>query len=69
MTRLAQAIATLEVALGHEDQNDLALVDVLLERTNVLEVVNVEEDGDLWQQQAELPLDGGALVLTCAPDV
>ena len=31
--------------------------------------VHVQEDYDTWQQQLELPLDDGALVLPRAPDV
>ena len=34
-----------------------------------LEVVDVEEDRDARQQQAELPLDRGVRVLARAPDV
>merc|ERR1719272_2405336 len=67
--RLAQAVAALEVALGDEDHDHRRLLDVLLEGADVLEVVDVEEDGDAGEQQAELPLEGGALVLPCAPDV
>ena len=31
--------------------------------------VHVEEDDDAWQQQLQLPLDDGTLVLPGAPDV
>ena len=31
--------------------------------------VHVQEDYDTWQQQLQLPLDDGALVLPRAPDV
>ena len=57
------------VALGDEDHDESSLLDVLLQRADVLQVVHVEEDGDAREQQAELPLDGGALVLPRAPDV
>ena len=57
------------VALGDEDHDESSLLDVLLQRADVLQVVNIEEDGDAREQQAELPLDGGALVLPRAPDV
>ena len=57
------------IALGDEDHDESSLLDVLLQRADVLQVVHVEEDGDAREQQAELPLDGGALVLPRAPDV
>mmetsp|Transcript_8680 Transcript_8680/g.20499 ORF Transcript_8680/g.20499 Transcript_8680/m.20499 type:complete len:440 (+) Transcript_8680:1107-2426(+) len=66
---LAQAVLGLEVALGDEDHDHRRLLDVLLEGADVLEVVDVEEDRRTRQQQAELPLDRGALVLAGAPDV
>lgn len=31
--------------------------------------VHVQEDHDTWQQQLQLPLDDGALVLPRAPDM
>ncbi len=31
--------------------------------------VHVQEDYDTWQEQLQLPLDDGALVLPCAPDM
>ena len=59
----------MEVALGDENHDEAGLLYVLLQRADVLQVVNIEEDGDAREQQAELPLDGGALVLPRAPDV
>eukprot|EP00964_Phaeocystis_antarctica_P085764 scaffold54234_cov60-Phaeocystis_antarctica.AAC.4 len=44
-------------------------LDVLLERVDRLEVVDVEENGGVGQQQAELSLDRGTLILPRAPDV
>ena len=45
-----------------------SLYDTGMRRTDVLKVVDVQEDLHANQQQAELPLDGGALVLSRAPD-
>ena len=56
------------VTLGDEHHDEGALLDVGLERANVLEVVDVKEDGDAGQKQAELPLDCRALVLCRAMD-
>ena len=61
--RLAPAVAAAEVALGDEDHDERRRVDVVLESVNRFEIVDVEEDGDGGQQQAELPLDRRALVL------
>eukprot|EP00964_Phaeocystis_antarctica_P031903 scaffold18046_cov63-Phaeocystis_antarctica.AAC.3 len=66
---LAQAVDRLEVALGDEDHHAGRRLDILLERIDRLEVVDVEEDGGVRQQHLELPLDGGALVLPRPPDV
>jgi hypothetical protein len=59
----------MKVALGDEDHDKAGLLDVILQRADVLQVVDVEEDGHAREQQAELPLDRGALVLPRAPDV
>ena len=45
------------------------LLDVLLELLDVVEIVDVEEDGAVGQQQREAPLDHRDLVLTRGPDV
>ena len=58
-----RTVRALKVALGDEDHDHRRPIHVLLELIDALEVVDVEEDGDPGQQQAELPLDGGALVL------
>ena len=58
-----RTVGALKVALGDEDHDHRRPIHVLLELIDALEVVDVEEDGDPGQQQAELPLDGGALVL------
>ena len=51
------------VALGDKDHDHLRLVDILLERADVFEVVDVEKHRDAVQQQAQLPLDCCALIL------
>ena len=58
-----RTVRALKVALGDEDHDHRRPIHVLFELIDALEVVDVEEDGDPGQQQAELPLDGGALVL------
>ena len=40
-----------------------------LKRSDVLQIVDVKENGDPWKEQAELSLNACALVLACAPDV
>jgi hypothetical protein len=40
-----------------------------LKRSDVLQIVDIEEDRDPWKEQAELSLNVGALVLAGAPDV
>ena len=58
-----RTVRALKVALGDEDHDHRRPIHVLLELVDALQVVDVEEDGDPGQQQAELALDGGALVL------
>ena len=58
-----RTVRALKVALGDEDHDHRRPIHVHFELIDALEVVDVEEDGDPGQQQAELPLDGGALVL------
>ena len=58
-----------EVALGGKDGDDRGHVNILFERTNVGEVVDIKKDLDARHEQAELALDDGALVLPSAPDV
>ena len=58
-----RTVGALKVALGDEDHDHRRPIHVHFELIDALEVVDVEEDGDPGQQQAELPLDGGALVL------
>ena len=40
-----------------------------LKLSDVLQIVDIEEDGDPRKEQAELSLNVCALVLACAPDV
>ena len=58
-----RTVRALKVALGDKDHDHRRPIHVLLELIDALQVVDVEEDGDPGQQQAELALDGGALVL------
>ena len=58
-----RTVRALKVALGDKDHDHRRPVYVRLELIDALQVIHVEEDGDSGHQQAELPLDGGALVL------
>ena len=59
----------LKVSLRREDHDDGGLRDVLFERVDGLQVVDVEEDGGTRQHDSKLPLDRGALILPGRPDV
>ena len=49
--------------LRQEEQATSALVDVLLQVTHVLEVVEIQENAHLGQEQLKLPLDRSDRVL------
>ena len=66
---LLAAVAREEVAARQEDQHRLRRLDVSRQVADLLEVVDVEEDADAGQQQLQLPLDDGHLVLPRRPDV
>eukprot|EP00962_Isochrysis_galbana_P018282 scaffold5281_cov211-Isochrysis_galbana.AAC.6 len=66
---LGVAVARAEVAARQEDEHDHRLVHVLLERSDVFEIVHVQEDAQAVHHAEQLPLDDGHLVLPRAPDV
>ena len=60
---LAHAVGGEEVALGEDADDQRALIDVVLELVDALEVVHVEEDLDERAEHDQLPLDERGEVL------
>ena len=61
--RRGDACPRLEVALGQEEEDDLRVADVRLQRADVLKVIDVKKDLDTSKQLLELILDDGDGVL------
>mmetsp|Transcript_43526 Transcript_43526/g.142812 ORF Transcript_43526/g.142812 Transcript_43526/m.142812 type:complete len:399 (+) Transcript_43526:224-1420(+) len=66
---LAEAVLGAEVATREEEEDDLRVLDVLLQRPNILEIIYVEKDLEARHQKLELALDVSDGVLTGRPDV
>lgn len=69
LCHLAQTVGRSKVAAGKEDEDDGRLVDVLFEVVDALEIVHVEEGLCLRDEDLQLPLDEGDLVLRRVPIV